>query len=123
MSFDYAELADVSLELLTEFGADVTRVSTTVGTYDPATGANAVTTADTTRKGALIAFPMQPSGQTMVRGTLIQVGDMRLLVDAEGAIDPQDHFTVASKEYVIVSMDAVSPAGTVVLNDLHIRAG
>lgn len=120
MAFDYAELAAVSLELLTEFGADVTRKSYTVGTYDPATGANAVTTANTTRKGALFAFG---AGQALVNGTLIQVGDMRLLVDAEGAVDPQDHFIVASKEYVIVSMDAVSPAGTVVLNDLHIRAG
>lgn len=120
MSLDYAELAEVSLELLTEFGADVTRKSYTVGTYDVATGANSVSTANTTRKGALFAFG---AGQTLANGNLIQVGDMRLLVDAEGAIDPQDHFTVASKEYVIVSMDAVSPAGTVVLNDLHIRAG
>ncbi len=114
----YDELADLSLELLTEFGQSVTRRSYTVGTYDPATGSNSVTTADTTRKGAIFAIG---DGVTTMFGNLVQEKDMRLLVDAEAAINLQDHFIVGGVEYVIVGMNEVSPAGTRVLFDLHVR--
>lgn len=120
MTFDYAELATTAEELLTEFGQDVTRTSYTAGTYDPATGATTPTTASTTRKGAIFDFG---AGQTLVRGTLIQAGDKRLLVDVDAAINPQDHFTVGGKEYVIISVGEINPAGTRVLYDLHLRNG
>lgn len=118
MTFDYAELATTAEELLTEFGQDVTRKSYTAGTYDPATGTTTPTTANTTRKGAMFDFG---AGQTLERGTLIQAGDKRLLVDATATISPQDHFIVGGEEYVIVSLGEVNPAGTVVLYDLHVR--
>jgi hypothetical protein len=117
----YDELADVSLELLTEFGQSVTRRSYTVGTYDPATGANTVVTSDTTRKGAIFDIGLASGGVQTLRGNLVQSGDMRLIVDAEAAINLQDHFIVNGVEYVIVGMDEVSPAGTRVLFDLHVR--
>lgn len=120
MTFDYAELATTAEELLTEFGRDVTRKSYTVGTYNPATGAAAPTTANTTRKGAMFDFG---AGQTLVRGTLVQAGDKRLLVDAAATLSPQDHFIVGGKEYVVLSVGEISPAGTVVIYDLHLRAG
>lgn len=118
MSFDYAELAATALELLTEFGGDVTRRSYTAGTYDPATGLTTPTTADTTRQGALFDFG---AGKTLERGTLIQGGDKRLLVDATATVAQQDHFIVGGKEYVIISVGEISPAGTVVLYDIHLR--
>ena len=118
MTFDYAPLADTSLELLTEFGQDVTRRSYTAGTYDPATGTTTPTTADTTRKGVLLDFG---AGQTLERGGLIQGGDKRLLVDATAAVSPQDHFVAGGVEYIIVSVGEVNPAGTRVLFDLHVR--
>lgn len=120
MTFDYATLTATSLQLLTEFGQTVTRRSYTVGSYDPATGANSVSTADTSRKGVIFAIG---KGVTVLGGNLVQAGDMRLLVDAEAAINLQDHFVVGGVEYVIVGMDAVSPAGTIVLHDLHVRRG
>lgn len=120
MTFNYAEIAAISLETLTEFGRDVTRRSYTAGTYDPATGLVTPTTADTTRKGAIFDFG---AGQTLVRGTLIQAGDKRLLVDVDAAINPQDHFTVGGKEYVIISVGEINPAGTCVLYDIHLRKG
>ena len=119
MTFPYADTAATALELLTEFGQSITRRSYTAGTYDPATGTTTPTTADTTRKGALLDFG---AGQTLERGTLIQGGDKRLLLDPVTAISPQDHFVVGGVEYVIVSIGEINPAGTRVLYDIHLRA-
>lgn len=125
MSF-YDELADVTLELLTEYGQVITRRAVTIGAYDPATGAAATTTADTTRRGAMFDIggsDTQPShGGQFLRGSLVQVGDRRLLVDAEAAVNPQDRMIVGGVEYCIVSVGIVAPAGTAVLYDLHVRA-
>lgn len=118
MTFDYASVAAVALETLTEYGQDVTRRSYSAGTYDPATGLTTPTIADTTRKGVLMDFG---GGQTLERGTLIQGGDKRLLVDATGAALPSDHWVVGGVEYVVVSVGEVNPAGTAVLFDLHVR--
>lgn len=118
MTFDYASVAATSLELLTEFGQDVTCRAYTQGTYDPATGATTNTTADTTRKGVLLDFG---AGQTLERGGLIQGGDKRLLLDATATVDLNDHFIVAGADYSIVSVGSVDPAGTRVLFDLHLR--
>lgn len=115
---DYDDFAELALELLTEFGQDVTRRSYTAGTYSPSTGLTTPTTADTTRKGALFDFG---PGQTLERGGLIQAGDKRLLLDAEAAVSPQDHFIVGSDEYTIVSIGEINPAGTRVLYDIHAR--
>lgn len=122
MAFDYAEIAALSLELLTEFGQDVTRVAYTAGTggdaYDPSTGITTPSTVNTTRKGAIFSFG---EGETYVRGNQVKVSDQRLLVDAEATVNLKDHFIVDSVEYTIISIDEISPAGTAVLYDLHIR--
>ncbi len=110
---NYAQSAALALKLLTQFGQDVTRRSYTAGTSSP-------TTADTTRKGAIFDFR---NGKTVERGTLIQVGDKQLYVDADDEINQQDHFIVGGVEYVIVSVGEVNPAGTRVLYDLHLRCG
>lgn len=125
MSF-YDDLAATVLDTLTEFGQAVTRRAVTIGSYDPATGSAATTTADTTRRGAILDLggsDTQPSsGGQFLRGSLIQVGDRRLLIDAEAAINPQDRFIVGAVEYCIISVGVVAPAGTAVLYDLHVRA-
>lgn len=118
MSFDYSEMAAVSLDLLTEFGQDVTRIAYTPGAYNPATGTSTPTTASTTRKGALFDIAR---GTQYLNGTLVERGDKQLLVDAEGAVNIEDRFTVNGVVYQIVSMAEVNPAGTPVLYDLHVR--
>lgn len=118
MSIDYAAIAASSLAALTDAGQDVTRRSYTAGTYDPATGTTTPTTADTTRKGVILDFG---SGKTLERGTLIQIGDKRLLLDAEATVSQQDHFIIGGVEYAIVSIGEVNPAGTPVLYDIHLR--
>lgn len=118
MSIDYVAIAASSLTALTDAGQDVTRRTYTTGAYDPATGTAAATTADTTRKGVLLDFG---SGKTLERGTLIQIGDKRLLLDAEATVSQDDHFIIGGVDYSIVSVGEVNPAGTPVLYDIHLR--
>lgn len=118
----YSDLAVLSLDLLSEFGQDVTQVTYTAGTYDPATGTTTPTTSSVTRKGAIFHYTAQSiNGQQNDRGTLIQGGDKQLLVEAMSSISMQDHFIVGGIEYVIISLAEVNPAGTRVLYDLHLR--
>lgn len=118
MSIDYASIAANALAALTDAGQDVTLRTYTAGTYDPATGTATPTTADTTRKGVIFDFG---GGATLERGTLIQVGDKRLLLDAEASVSQQDHFVIGGVDYSIVSIGEVNPAGTCVLYDIHLR--
>ena len=120
MTFNYSKSAATALKLLTKFGRTVTRRNYTTGTYNPATGANAVTYADTTWKGALLDFG---AGKTVERGGLIQVGDKQLLLEAGASPQLEDHILVGTDEYAIVSIGELNPAGTVVLFDLHLRKG
>ena len=117
MSF-YAELADTSLEMLTEFGQDVTRTTNSEGTYDPSTGAVSQSTASTTRKGAVFPFA---KGVIQIRGKLIQSGDIELFLDAEGSVSITDRYTIGSTVYSVVSFEEYSPAGTAVLYVMHLR--
>lgn len=118
MSIDYTAIAASSLAALTDAGQDVTQRTYTQGTYTLGTGTAAPVTADVTRKGVVLDFG---SGKTMERGSLIQVGDKRLLLDATATVSPQDHFIIGSDEYTIVSVGEVNPAGTPVLYDIHLR--
>ena len=118
MSFDYAASAATSLRLITRFGQSVTRRTFTGGTYSTSTGRTTPTIADTTRKGVLL--PLK-NGQTTIAGTLIQAGDAQLLLDAEGAVLQTDHYIIGNKEYSVVSFEALAPAGTAVLNTIHLR--
>lgn len=119
MSYDYSKTAATSLKLLTRFGQTVTRRTYTAGTYDPATGAVTPVTADTSRIG--VVLPIN-AGQTMLAGTLIQSGDIQVLLDAESAIAMTDHYIVDGTEYTLAAFEPLSPAGTVVLNTLLLRA-
>lgn len=117
---NYDRLAATSLRLLTKNGQDVTRRAYASGAYNPSTGESVQTTSDTTRKGVLLDFD---SGKTTERGELVQVADKRLLLDAQGPVQQQDHFIVGTDEYTVVSIGEINPAGTPVLYDLHLRRG
>ena len=119
MTFDYAKTSATALSLLTKFGADVTVTRVTTGTYDPATGTNAVTTSTATVKGVVLDFG---AGVSMVGGNMVTAGDKRLVLEAAAAPDMNDRFTANGKTYAPVSIGEVNPAGVAVLFDLHIRS-
>lgn len=118
MTFDYADTAELAVEALTEFGAPVVRRVTTAPVYSPATGAASAVQSDLARVGAVFDYG---AGQTQVRGTLIQGGDKRLLLDASGEVLPTDQYVINGVVYSVVSIGEVNPAGTPVLFDIHVR--
>lgn len=121
-TFNYSEIAALSLELLNEFGQTVTRRTYTEGTYNPATGTATPTTADTSRKAALFDYSdSNRQGEQYIRGHLVIAGDKQLLLDAEGAAEMTDHYIVGGVEYTCVSVSEVNPAGTPVLFEIHAR--
>lgn len=123
----YDRAAATALRMLEKYGQDVTHRAYTAGTYNPATGTAAPTTTDTTRKGALLSYGSGGASMarinTTVRGELVQVSDKRLLLDGSAGVSPQDRIIVAGVEYVPVSIDDISPAGTRVMLDIHARVG
>lgn len=115
---NYDKLQATALRLLESSGRDITRRAYTAGTYDPATGETSRTSADTTRSGVLLNFG---KNVTHYNGTLIQESDKKLIVDATAAISTKDHFIVGSTEYEVISIAEVNPAGTSLVNILHVR--
>lgn len=119
MSFDYAELATLSQELLAEFGADATLSHVTQGAYDTASGTKASTSVDSTRKVAIFDFG---SGVTQHSGNLVEQGDKMALMDSLGiAPGVADSVTFGAVKFSILSMQEVNPAGTPVIYTLHLR--
>lgn len=116
----YADLAKVSLNLLSQFGQTVTRREYISGDYDPETGTAAQTVIETPRKGAVFDFG---PGITIVRGQLVQASDKQLLLDATAPALPSDHYLINGTEYTVVTLGEVNPAGLSVLYELHIRNG
>lgn len=114
----YTRSAATALRLLTAYGRSVTHRAYSAGTYDPATGTNTQTSADTTRQGALFDYD---ENVQYVRGTMVVKTDKQLLLDPTAPVDLNDRFIAGGVEYSIVSMGEVNPAGTPVLYDIHLR--
>lgn len=119
MSFDYLKSQATATRLLTQFGQTVTRRTYTAGTYSPATGASAQTTADTSRIGVLLDYSNK--GEQYVAGNLIQVGDKKLLLDGAGDAALTDRYIVQSVEYSVLSVMELKPAATAVMFEIHLR--
>ena len=117
---DYVQTAATATRLISKFGQSVTLRHYTIGTYDPATGLNAVTTSDVTAKAAIFDFS---KGQTLQPGSLIQAGDKQGLMAVTQTPALQDHVIVGGKDYVIISLGELTPAGIPVIYNLHLRIG
>ena len=114
----YDRLAATALDLLSRFGQDVSRVRVTPGAYDPATGAAGESEASATFKGALLDFN---NGTTTFQGTLVQVGDRRLLIEAGAAPNTDDKIVVGGVTWSVLSVREINPAGIPVVYSLHLR--
>lgn len=119
MAFDYAPLAASALALLRSYGRTLTRRTLSSASYSVLTGSIPTDYNNTDRTGALFDFG---AGTTTERGSQIQVGDKRLLLDATGPVLLTDLFLIDNKSYSVVSIGEISPAGTAVLYDLHLRS-
>lgn len=119
----YSEMAVVAHELLLEFGKPVVLRRVMPGTYDPATGTAAVTTADLPATGALFDYDLRSSGQGFQPETLIQAGDKQCLLSPQGVTEPQsgDFIVDGAVLWTVINVKSVNPAGTPVLYDLLLR--
>lgn len=119
----YNEMAVMALEMITEFGQPVTISRTEPGEYDPVTGGDAPgTTAEQAAQGILLDF----TGQEFQNNSLIQQGDKKLKIAAEGldwVPGLLDKVVVQGRSWTIVPpLKEVNPAGTPILYELQVRS-
>lgn len=120
-TFDYARARQTADRLLTRFGQSATLRQTTVSGgdgWDPGSGDTVVT--DTTITVAVLEYEV---GQ--IDGTVIQNGDRRVFVSAQGVgvtPAPADVLIVGSDQLRIVNVKPLSPASTVVMWECQCRA-
>lgn len=119
MAFDYAEIAAIVDELLTEYGAPARLTRITPGGYDPDTG---TTTPDvtTTWDGTGAKFDYE---QRDVDGTKVRQGDQRVYMSVVGVANPQtgDTLTIDGIVLNVVASRPLKPASTAVLYDVQVR--
>ena len=124
MAFDYSEVADVSDEILEEFGQVVTLTHVEPGEYVPGEGITNTTTTQA-GTGAVVDWDAR-----QIDGTLILIGDKRLLLSPLNTVGlvltaPVLGDTVTDAVGVVYTLVAplktVSPAGTAVLYDCNLR--
>lgn len=124
MSF-YGDMSETVLDMLTEFGMPATLTRQTGGSFDPTTGVvTGSSTATYTVTVAQFDYDLKDSGADYQKETEIRSGDKQILLAASGfAVVPvqSDTITVAGTIYNIVNIKALSPAGVVVMYELHGR--
>ena len=112
----YDEMADVTLELITEFGSEQTLRDVIPGAYDPVTGE---TTGDVAKSQLaqviLLDYTLQESGQQYAEGSEIRQGDKKIIIAAKGLAWPPALTTrvdVGGVLWQIVNIKESNPAGT-----------
>jgi len=112
----YDKAHDTALRLLTKRGRTVTVTSITTGSYDPNTGSQATTTSTTTPKGFLTNHEAKD-----VDGTMIMIGDKKLLLDSSAAIKTDDTVTIGAVTYSVIGIDEKNYNGTRVMWICNVR--
>ena len=110
MAFDYARPAATAKRLLTRFGQVVTIKRTTPGAYDPATGTVSGGTVGYSCAGAVMNYASRD-----IDGTLVQRGDVRVLLAPDAAFEPKP------TELTVINAEATKPAGSPVLYEVQAR--
>ena len=110
----YSEMADVALELLTEYGRSITLTRTTGGSIDPVTGAIIAGASD----DQVTIGVIKPYQASLIDGTLIKASDKEVILSS--SIAPLMTDTINGMQ--IVKIDEISPAGTVVVYKVQVRS-
>jgi len=116
VSFNYIGTAATATRLLERFGNACTLKREVAGAYDPATGSATVTTTSLSTTAAVFAYE-----QKYIDNTLILQGDQ--LAYMKPSVEPKqgDKLTWMTKDYTIIAVKPISPAGTPVLFEAQIR--
>ena len=125
MSAFYEEMAEVALELITEFGQAGTLNDVIAGEYDPVTGFGTDPVA-LTQSGQLLLldYTVQEAGIINAAGSLVQQGDKKIMLAASGLEwAPTMTTTINAGGFVwaIANIKSTNPAGTPLLYEIHGR--
>lgn len=118
-TFDYSKSQATALSLITKFGTDATiiRAGTPTGpAHNPTPGVPV-------EYACKAVFDTWRNDQ--IDGTLIQRGDLKILVASSGLTitpTPADKFKHSAKEYAIINVDPLQPAGIPVMWTVQARA-
>jgi len=113
----YDEMAEMALELLTEFGAPVTLSRETGGSTDPITGVvTPGVDASVTTTGLIKPYP-----DKMADGVRILDSDRELVLTAEEEVFPGDKPVVDGEDWAIIRITTIKPAGTAVVYFVQVR--
>ena len=119
MTFDYARPAATAKRLLTRFGQVVTVKRTTPSEYDPATGTVTGGTIGYSCSGAVMNYASRD-----IDGTLVQRGDVRVLLAPDAAFEPKPGDTVTLADatvLTVINAQATKPAGSPVRYEVQAR--
>lgn len=117
--FNYSRIAATALRLIANFGQAITITSRAQGAYTASTSSYAVTETTQTTRGVIDQYKSRE-----IDGTLIQVGDSKLIIAAQGLTAPTINDTVTladSSKLTIKNIDPISPAGTPIIYICQVR--
>lgn len=131
MSF-YDEMAELTLELIGEFGQTVILRDETPGEFDPVTGGSTPSVIiDQPAQAILQDYGLQQSGTSYAAGTEIRQGDKKVMVSALAAgeggpkqLTPPQLTTLViagGVTWTIVNIKEINPAGTPLLYEIQGR--
>lgn len=119
----YDEMAAMALDLITQFGQQVTIQDIQKGEYDPDTGS---TGPDTVTERAGHGILLDFTGQEFQNNSLIKQGDKKLKIAASGltpAPDLLSKVVVQGRTWSIIPpLKEINPAGTPLLYELQVRS-
>ena len=116
----YDRAAGTAVRMLKKYGKPLRVRNFNVPTdYDRQTDTGGVQTkVDRSFNGIMLPFE---AGTENVRGTLIQVGDVRCYLDPNAEVGPEDHVLDGSTTWQVMSAVELKPATKRLLWDLHLR--
>ncbi len=120
MPFNYANSKATADRLLTQFGRAVTLRRVAQGAYDDDTGTVTLTTTDEDATAVLLNF----SDRERAGNQAILAQDRKALVAVSALASPPvvgDRLVVDAEEWQVVSVSALSPAGTDLLYTAQVR--
>lgn len=124
MSAFYDRMSATALNLIARFGQTITLRDTVPGEYDPVTGGSTPDVeVDQPAQAILQDYALQQAGMSYAEGTVIQQGDKKIMVAAQGLTPPALTTTVLAggATWTIVNIKEINPAGTPLVYELQGR--
>ena len=116
MSFNYSGLANTATRLINDFGGPVTLRVKTAGAYDSVTGVSGDTFVDNVVTGVKLNFK-----NADIDGTLIKMGDVKVLLDGKFSIGNSDLIIIGTDQYEVIAPMPLEPGNTRLLTMVQCR--